>query len=527
MSIGVEDFVVSDADIKDQNSQFISELLIELEQCREDERSTQNQFLQIISVAGAILGVLFGIGFFQTESEIENICVFGHLTPESLLFFLSCLVFCTAFTYIVTLGTQNVLRYYYIQDIEKRLANLIPRQQDSPFIHWGSYSAPIITRNIHHLSSRHTITYYFCYTTAAICAILFCISLVAIQFLMIPSIAWFDWLTLIVFLSVVIITIYLFFCVTAKANNLSHYAFKTAVSRKNEINKDRFKISFHNFLYFIYPRTCDLQKPMLIIASYFTFAILFNQLNATTLYHLLISLVVFDILACQARFQINDIRGWNEDEQLGKHTLDAGNKTRLAIIPGNKEHKRKLIKLSLIIACCRIIAAILLTLLFGSAVKNQLLLCLAVLVLSTIFYEHIRSNEDQNRMCYYVHMIFVLVGSGYPLRVAVGSFAACPEIWKPSDTISLLMKILLIIALWAYGSFSSTLAWAGEVAQLDERINGNSNNNCEKYHYEYIHKLIIKRLANLRNDSFILLHKMIHMASPTLALLEKGSLKDP
>ena len=38
----------------------INELIVELSECREDERNTQNQILQVISVAGAVIGFLLG-----------------------------------------------------------------------------------------------------------------------------------------------------------------------------------------------------------------------------------------------------------------------------------------------------------------------------------------------------------------------------------------------------------------------------------------------------------------------------------
>lgn len=521
MSMLIEYPIENSTETKEQISQHITELFTELSECREDERNTQNQILQAISVAGAILGIFFGIGFFKTDSNDSSVIPFGfsfgYLTVIHLLFYLSCLIFCTVLPYITTLGIQNALRYYYIRDIEKRLAKLIRSRQDgNPFTHWVSYSAPIITRNVHHLSSRYTKIYYFCYTVAAICAILFCNTIIAFQFLMIAHKGWFDWLCFGFFLTIVITTGGLFFYITAKAKNVADYAFKTAINRENKVDESHHKTFFHNFIYFIYPRTNDLQKPMLIVASYFAFAILFHQLTLTTLYHLLISLIIFDALACQARFQINDIRGWDEDAKLGKHTMGNGNKTRLAIDPEDNNHPRKLIKLSLLIAFCKMILAALLTLLLGGTVKIQLFLCLAILVLFTISYECVRSRNNERRTHFYTHCIFILVGSGYPLRVAVGAIAACPEIWKPSDTISLPIKVLIIIALWAYGSFSSTLAWADEVAQaLDRR---NMNGCFVKYHYTYIYELIRERYLSGK--------KHLKMGR-VLPLRAKGRLKDP
>lgn len=42
------------------------ELLLELSQCREDERNCKNQMVQVISTASTILGVLFGSTYFHS-----------------------------------------------------------------------------------------------------------------------------------------------------------------------------------------------------------------------------------------------------------------------------------------------------------------------------------------------------------------------------------------------------------------------------------------------------------------------------
>lgn len=45
--------------MSDNNSNRINELLTELGESREDERNSQNQIVQVISTAGAVLGILF------------------------------------------------------------------------------------------------------------------------------------------------------------------------------------------------------------------------------------------------------------------------------------------------------------------------------------------------------------------------------------------------------------------------------------------------------------------------------------
>ena len=118
------------------------ELLLELSQCREDERNCKNQMVQVISTASTILS--FGKGGFS-----------------KVVFYLSIAVFCVAFTYIIVLGIGSTLRYYYVQKIEDLLSL---ESEDSKFLHWGSYFAPIVTRNRKHIRSMHTLLFYVCYT---------------------------------------------------------------------------------------------------------------------------------------------------------------------------------------------------------------------------------------------------------------------------------------------------------------------------------------------------------------------------
>ena len=111
----------------------INELIAELSECREDERNTQNQILQVISVVGTILGILFAASYLNSNTKNETIKIFqnvdteeityiirilnNNITYSRIMFWLGLLIFCTAFSYIIVLGISNILRYYYIQNL--------------------------------------------------------------------------------------------------------------------------------------------------------------------------------------------------------------------------------------------------------------------------------------------------------------------------------------------------------------------------------------------------------------------------
>ena len=86
----------------------ISELLQELSDCREDERNGSNQILSVIGAASAILGIILTANIFMFEQKFDDIRLETFLHWS---FTLSCIVFCAAISYVVTLGTTAVLRY--------------------------------------------------------------------------------------------------------------------------------------------------------------------------------------------------------------------------------------------------------------------------------------------------------------------------------------------------------------------------------------------------------------------------------
>ena len=54
---------------------------MELSECREDERSAQNQIVQVISTAGTVLSVIFGVSSYLKEIDARwRRCVIIYFT---------------------------------------------------------------------------------------------------------------------------------------------------------------------------------------------------------------------------------------------------------------------------------------------------------------------------------------------------------------------------------------------------------------------------------------------------------------
>lgn len=114
-------------------------------------------------------------------------------------------------------------------------------------------------------------------------------------------------------------------------------------------------------------------------------------------------------------------------------------------------------------------------------------------------------------------LVFVSVGIGYPLRFFLGLLVILPieyvmQYWY--------IYMCLAGALWAYGSFSSILAWVNEVTERMQASRDANNSFSEKYlksYYEDLQKSIVERFIDAEG------HKK---QGRVLPLREKCSFKD-
>ena len=398
-----------------------------------------------------------------------------------------------AFLYITYLGIENLLRHYHIQNIEDRLYDLIPDTNDNKhrgaFLHWNAFSTPILTKNVKHITSSHTALSFFSYSGAVCAIILFSMGLVVSLFLEINPIGWFDKLILCFILILMVFVAALFWRLTINAKNVAQYSWDTAHENQQIRLKNASKElygnakSFRHLLkYLLYPKSQDPQKPMLIVAG-FAYYVIYSQTNIgiVNILQLLLTMVIFDFLAYQARYQINDIRGIKEDKE-------AGLSNRLLSEHCNNENHY--IKISLFVAIFRIILAFILIFLFGNEQTGLLLASLGVLFISTILYELARAKNK-------TYLIFVTVGFGYPLRFLLGFFAAAPHDVHHGLSFPF---ICFCLSLCAYGSFVSILSWTNEITdRIQKRFEKNKEDlfqaSYEKKHYLYLQEIIRDRIS--------------------------------
>lgn len=471
---------------KDIKELRINEIISELETCREDERSSQEQVIQIIVTAGTVLGIIFAISNFEMYSNTEQ---YGYLLRALLA--LNDLVFCAAFSYATSMGITNVLRYHYIRHLEDRLSVLISQKgKESKFMHWMSFSSPVTTRNLRHVKSKYSRASYFFYTMTVVFIICFCIYITVMQYINLGEHNKTDILLVVIPGVFIVVPLIVYMVVTSNPEKMYQFAMKESMKKRkerinrkkvdNENNKKK-KIEIKEIVpvinYFIYPKKQDLQKTVLLLISFFMGIFLlqgnFNiTLTKGQVHNLCILILVVDVLIYQARYQWNDIRGLAEDVAAGKTNR----------LPVHIMGEQNAVRTSTIILILKIAIAMIIIELWGGNISLPLLVCCGLIAISAIAYETVRSKKI-------VWAIFVLVSVGYPLRLFAGMWAAWPQMWKELQIRGILKPhfaiVILLVAYGFFGLYSVVLSWTQEVIYQKKR-----NLPITKSHYEFLLKLV-------------------------------------
>ena len=146
---------------------------------------------------------------------------------------------------------------------------------------------------------------------------------------------------------------------------------------------------------------------------------------------------IFEYLIYNARYQWNDTRGIDEDE------IHAARSSRKRLPVGSGSSVRISVVLSLAVAACRILAAILIGLSVGLFIPVVILT--AAVFATAILYEILRSaskpqkpgHAGPSRPNAKICAIWIVVGLGYALRAAVGFISARVPLDSPRMIIGL------------------------------------------------------------------------------------------
>lgn len=483
------------------DNQIANEILNEISECREDERNSQNQVVQIISTAGTILGVILGASIFGEDSIVS----------KEALFLLSNIVFCTTCSYIVTLGIGNVLRYHYIQKLEDDLSllNCSNDIDKVSLVHWMSFTSPIMTRNPLHLRSKYAILHYFAYSLSVVSALIFSVGVTFFLYYKLNKHTIIDKIS-IIFLSLVFficLISYIIICFKGKRISEKIYLVsldkkKTRLKQKEERENKNTKINklVKVLMYFIYPKVKDLQKMFLIILGFILGIILVEgYINVDKIKEkfdlLILSIVAMDFLLYQARYQWNDIRGIEEDRCKSDR------------LPVDILGEKYAIIISIIVICIRLLMLICV---FYHIIDNSIFISMcfnvALVFVLSILYECARSKKN-------TFGTFFLVSLGYPLRIFIGICVVYPVYTKQiiSTLINVILELLgwcdlpllsvdrtqhfslsvLIAFMSAYafmGFFSVVIPWLYEAIEEKRKFE-----KINKRHYEYLNSKVETR----------------------------------
>lgn len=326
-------------------------------------------------------------------------------------------------------------------------------------------------------------------------AIVFCASLLIIQFFRMKEYNFFIMLAAILAIICIFFAGYAYFYVSNNAKDMYNYASKKSITRKtNKMLNIKLKIDnkiediYQNqkknrkinikeiiniIMYFVYPKKKDFQKVLVISIGYYSGIFLLNnymniELFCNSFFNMLVCCFLADFLVYQARYQINDIRGLKEDVILNKK----------GCLPVNICGKRKVVAISLVTIIIRMILFLfLLTKItkMASALKIYFLL----VVIITIAYETVRSLKNN-------FGVFFIVSLGYPLRFFVGLLSAYPNILNNKNNLIIVLIILLAYAF--FGEFSAIIPWTHEAIDIK-----NKGKSIEKSHYLYLFEQIKNR----------------------------------
>lgn len=110
------------------------EILEELSECREDERSSRNQIFTVLTIVLALLTIAVTV-----LSVSETVDVKVQLMINAFCTFM----LCAAITYIANLGLLSTFRHFYVIELERKMHDIVKCDEDD-FFHWERLSGTAV-----------------------------------------------------------------------------------------------------------------------------------------------------------------------------------------------------------------------------------------------------------------------------------------------------------------------------------------------------------------------------------------------
>jgi hypothetical protein len=216
--------------------------------------------------------------------------------------------------------------------------------------------------------------------------------------------------------------------------------------------------------YVALPRTGDTVKSIILPTGFIVGSAARGLPDISAIGAALIVWVALELLVYQARYQWNDIRGFEADQQH-----PGGDRGRL---PGPRERRNSRFAWSGVTAAAKVVGAIGLCWALDATVGLSMLLLTAGVFGLAVVYESLRSTStgrtDQAPapITRGIVAIWVVIGAGYALRAVTGLALAADLTASPR------LVVAAVLTAWAFGIAWITSRWAVEAtdfARLEER----------------------------------------------------------
>lgn len=426
-------------------------LLDELDQCREEDRDARNQMMQAIAAGMAALAVIFVV--FPSVIDPEA-------SPRSDVIWLCELVTVSVllgvFSYLISLGLIAPLRYYRMRDLERRIYELVGKGNEAG---WIELRAAQTSLNPHHQFSRMGAFHYASLVLAMTFISLGCICMFLLFWDSSPQLTFV--LAAMVAVPFLGFVVWSYLWSTSKAEQWYKEAQDIAWKKRNteDTPVDGPKPNFKWLArYLIYPRPQDAMKVGFIFLGV-VFGMASTGIDPSVsdswltdgILHLLFVVFVFDVLAYQARYQWNDIRGACEDERNPR----SEQRGRLRPVLDSIDTAKRISGVALIY---KLILAMVILVAWWDG--RSVAIGMGIVAMSALAFAYERERAGRNRL----FMLLGLVGLGYPLRFVVGYYATMGRhlfegFWSIDPSI-----VLLVIATWSFGIVFVSITWTLEGA---------------------------------------------------------------
>jgi hypothetical protein len=465
-------------------------LIGEIASCRETMRAAQNHQVQMMLAGAAALTMLFTVYGYIGKSAIIR-----PVIPFVTLFLVLALL-----TYIAAQGISVPLRYQYIKHLEKELRSLV----EYNLYYWEEIDTQIATLTLENMSKK-AAPFFTLMMVSMGSLLIACIAFASPMILDIVPPEWHLFFILCIFVLAIIILVP-FLIITQGSKEYYSYALRKLRKRDIKDNVDAVdpkeehehmhssikesKLKSRAKIYFIFPRPQDAQKALFSlfgVAVGIMMVVLVgggkgqDGINwAWAFFGGVFVVFALEFLLYQARYQLNDIRGFVEDRE---HPHSEA-RCRLDFVAKhlfNKNEKHAII-MSFLVGVLKILICFIILFFLCSGWLSFVVPGLILLV--AVAYEYVRAkNWGKGTMA--------LVAVGYVIRFLGGVYLGCLVLsFNPVAIIvgrDEVFAILIVVAL-AIGVRNAMTIYVGWTLEaLDKRSKGKAVNSLSA-HFQFLVK---------------------------------------